>query len=172
MNRCFTLIFILCSAILNSVSQNAGSKYVRHTYTETDGLPNNNIFIIRQDHSGFLWFTTWDGLSRFDGHQFRNYYHDPSDSTTIPYFYLHKLCVDAFDHVWMVGNYKLVRYDRQTDQFVRYRIHAPGTKPDVQARSIALDRHGVLHVSTSQGIYRWQERTGTFIKIIELNRAC
>ncbi|MFW6348345.1 MAG: ligand-binding sensor domain-containing protein, partial [Cyclonatronaceae bacterium] len=38
-----------------------------------DGLPVNSIIDIEQDHHGFLWLTTYDGLVRFDGHSFTNY---------------------------------------------------------------------------------------------------
>ena len=28
---------------------------------------------ILEDHHGFMWFSTWNGLSKFDGYDFRNY---------------------------------------------------------------------------------------------------
>src|SRR5215469_9418793 len=42
-------------------------------YTTTDGLADNNINRITRDSRGFLWFCTFDGLSRFDGYTFTNY---------------------------------------------------------------------------------------------------
>ena len=36
-----------------------------------DGLPQHTITDILQDRSGFMWFSTWDGLSRFDGYTFK-----------------------------------------------------------------------------------------------------
>ena len=43
------------------------------TYTIADGLVHGSITSIYQDHKGFLWFGTFEGLSRFDGYGFVNY---------------------------------------------------------------------------------------------------
>ncbi len=42
------------------------------TYTVGDGLLRDNVFKIKQDSSGFLWFCTQEGISRFDGYAFTN----------------------------------------------------------------------------------------------------
>jgi len=34
------------------------------------GLSNNGVSCIYQDHNGFMWFGTFDGLNRFDGTRF------------------------------------------------------------------------------------------------------
>ncbi len=45
---------------------------VRH-YDVSDGLAHSRVTAIHQDRKGYLWFGTWEGLSRFDGHRFTNY---------------------------------------------------------------------------------------------------
>ena len=40
-------------------------------FTVADGLPSNRINAIAQDHDGYLWIATSDGLARFDGVGFR-----------------------------------------------------------------------------------------------------
>jgi ligand-binding sensor domain-containing protein/signal transduction histidine kinase len=42
-------------------------------YTTADGLAGSDILNIVPDSRGFLWFATRNGLSRFDGTEFRNY---------------------------------------------------------------------------------------------------
>ncbi len=42
-------------------------------YTTADGLAHNNINRIVKDSRGFLWFCTFEGLSRFDGYGFTTY---------------------------------------------------------------------------------------------------
>ena len=44
------------------------------SYTMDDGLAANRVYSILQDSCGFMWFGTDDGLSRFDGITFKNYY--------------------------------------------------------------------------------------------------
>jgi ligand-binding sensor domain-containing protein len=43
------------------------------TFTATEGLAHDRVHHISQDSAGFLWFSTADGLSRFDGEHFVNY---------------------------------------------------------------------------------------------------
>jgi len=47
--------------------------------TIEDGLSNNMVRSIIQDDKGFMWFGTFDGLNRYDGHEFRIWRHDPDD---------------------------------------------------------------------------------------------
>src|ERR1700730_13563907 len=44
-----------------------------HHYDTTDGLAHNRVNTTYQDSKGYLWFGTWEGLSRFDGDRFLNY---------------------------------------------------------------------------------------------------
>ena len=45
-----------------------------HITTE-DGLSENRVWGITQDRRGFLWFTSLDGINRYDGHEFKVYKH-------------------------------------------------------------------------------------------------
>jgi ligand-binding sensor domain-containing protein len=57
---------------LAAVTARAQQLSVRH-YDASDGLVHNHVGAIHQDRKGYLWFATWEGLSRFDGHRFTNY---------------------------------------------------------------------------------------------------
>ncbi|MEZ4764424.1 MAG: two-component regulator propeller domain-containing protein [Calditrichia bacterium] len=43
----------------------------------------NTVNCILQDSYGFIWLGTDDGLNRYDGYEFRKYYHNPADTTSI-----------------------------------------------------------------------------------------
>ena len=49
-----------------------GQYLIRH-WELSDGLPQNSITDIAQTDDGFLWLTTFGGLVRFDGHEFRTF---------------------------------------------------------------------------------------------------
>jgi PAS domain S-box-containing protein len=53
-------------------------------YTSADGLASGSVFRVDRDSRGFLWFSTRDGLSRFDGQEFVNY--RLGDQTNAPTF--------------------------------------------------------------------------------------
>ena len=44
-----------------------------HTYTTREGLPSNHVTVALQDRRGFLWIGTDNGLSVYDGIEFRNF---------------------------------------------------------------------------------------------------
>ena len=88
------------------------------TFTTDNGLPHNFIQSIAQDQTGFIWIATWDGLSRYDGYEFKNYYHKPGDSTSFPFFVIDKIVVDHLNNVWIICQGRpAVIYDRAKDCF-------------------------------------------------------
>lgn len=68
MKSLLTSLVLLFSSFL--YSQNY---YVKQLGIE-QGLSNNSVVEITQDKDGFLWFATEEGLNKFDGSRFINYY--------------------------------------------------------------------------------------------------
>jgi ligand-binding sensor domain-containing protein len=75
MSIALLLIFLLPHNHLSAQNFNIKS------YTTNEGLAHNNIRAMVRDSAGFLWIAIWDGLSRFDGHEFKNYLHITDDTT-------------------------------------------------------------------------------------------
>ena len=46
-------------------------------FTQKEGLSSNYILSICQDHQGFMWIGTENGLNRFDGRHFLSLRFDP-----------------------------------------------------------------------------------------------
>jgi ligand-binding sensor domain-containing protein len=63
------VIVILLFFRVDSFSQ----VYPLYKYSVNEGLNHSNVFRIMEDHNGFLWFSTNNGFSSFDGKSFRNY---------------------------------------------------------------------------------------------------
>lgn len=42
-------------------------------YDEDDGVPSRHVTQLLQDRDGFMWFSTWNGLCRFDGYEFHSF---------------------------------------------------------------------------------------------------
>ena len=49
---------------------------VARQYTVRDGLIQSNPAQILQSHNGFIWVSTWNGVSRFDGRDFETFQFD------------------------------------------------------------------------------------------------
>jgi streptogramin lyase len=122
-----------------------GQNYSVTNYTTKDGLAHNNIRAITSDSSGFLWIGTWDGLSRFDGYEFKNYFHIPGDSTSLPYFSVNELVVDGANNLWIFTDKKqLAIYNRANESFRILKNIGNCSLNNIE--SIALDKNKNLLV--------------------------
>lgn len=63
------LIFVLFTVSLFTSAQQLTFK----SYAVQDGLVANPVRKIFQDSNGFIWIITWEGISKYDGHQFTNF---------------------------------------------------------------------------------------------------
>ncbi len=75
MHRIIIIIFLSAIIVpaLNIYAQEViGEMPYRH-YTSKDGLAGSNVLAFLQDKNGFIWLATSNGLSRFDGQEFKNY---------------------------------------------------------------------------------------------------
>ncbi|MFN5849438.1 MAG: two-component regulator propeller domain-containing protein, partial [Chitinophagales bacterium] len=66
-NKLLVFIFLIGQNVLGQLSS---KDFVIKQYTIDDGLPSNSIYSCALDSSGYLWFGTDNGLSRFDGKHF------------------------------------------------------------------------------------------------------
>lgn len=66
-----------------------------------DGLPSSGISAITQDHEGYIWLASNDGLARYDGVDVRVYQYAPGDPASLPGNVVQAVQVDADDRVWV-----------------------------------------------------------------------
>ena len=52
------------------------SEYSYRRYSVSDGLPENYCWDVFQDSKGYIWTATYNGFARYDGQQFRLYWHE------------------------------------------------------------------------------------------------
>ncbi|MBS1553066.1 MAG: histidine kinase [Bacteroidetes bacterium] len=64
----FIIIFyLICSSNLFSQTP------PYYHYTSSEGLASSQVYEMLQDSDGYMWFATANGVSRFDGHKFKNF---------------------------------------------------------------------------------------------------
>jgi len=155
------LISILLLCLTSGVS--LCQSYNIRTFTTKDGLPHDNVRSVAIDSSGFLWAATWDGLSRFDGHDFKNYYHIPGDSTSLPYFSVMKVLVDGGCNIWILtDDFIVLRYDINIDRFVS--VNDSLGEGTGKGLSISIDEDGFLWVIKYNALLRFDFRKNCFDK--------
>ena len=65
------IILSLFFVLLHSVLSYAYNQFSFVKYQVENGLSHNTVWYTIQDHQGFMWFGTSDGLNRFDGKNFK-----------------------------------------------------------------------------------------------------
>jgi hypothetical protein len=83
-------------------------------YGVRDGLPQSQASIIYQDSRGFIWISTKNGLSRFDGTDFVNYHMKDG----LPYNIVSDAFEDSEGKLWVFTSKGLSEYTG--DSFVYY----------------------------------------------------
>lgn len=87
---------------------NADEPYSIHI-NKSNGLPSNSIYNLFQDSKGFIWFTSNNGLTRFDGFEYKHYTSEIQTSKA-------GSCIseDKFGRIWYEnfdGNIYYVEHD-------------------------------------------------------------
>jgi signal transduction histidine kinase/ligand-binding sensor domain-containing protein/DNA-binding response OmpR family regulator len=65
------------------------------------GLSNNSVTSIYQDHNGFMWFGTFDGLNRYDGHTCKVFRNKLDDSTSLSTNRIVVIEEDKRNNIWI-----------------------------------------------------------------------
>lgn len=121
-----------------------------------NGLPNNSVTSIIQDHLGYLWFGTENGLVKFDGYNMVTFRPNPDDSLSLDNRRIRYIFEDQSGSVWIVTNTGLNRFGRKKENFIRY------LNSNI-LRTINEDSFGNLWVAADNGLYRFDSQNNNFI---------
>jgi ligand-binding sensor domain-containing protein/signal transduction histidine kinase len=121
------------------------------TYTIADGLAADTVYGIMADSRGFLWFTTSEGLSRFDGYRFVTYGVEDGLSHGLVTALME---TRSGDH-WIGTPRGLSRISGSgaTARFTNYRL-----APEAAANYIGTlfeTRSGTILATTRAGLFEW-----------------
>jgi ligand-binding sensor domain-containing protein/anti-sigma regulatory factor (Ser/Thr protein kinase) len=91
---------------------------------DTSSISGNTINDIIEDSDGILWIATGDGgLARYDFRaepslQFKQYKHQPGDSSSIPENTINAMAQDNFGYLWLAtSGSAVIRFNKLTGQF-------------------------------------------------------
>jgi len=141
-------------------------------FSQTDGLPNNQIQCIFQDRKGWIWLGTSQGLSRFDGYRFVNFIHSPEDTSSLSGSLVRVIFEDRKGNL-LVGteNGGLNVFDRERERFLHpYKNHPEFKSKEVSVNTIKEDLDGNLYIGTDINLLK-VDNSGHLSKISPLTGA-
>jgi PAS domain S-box-containing protein len=137
-----------------------GGQRIRfHSLTIEHGLPQATARMMVQDHDGFVWIGTQDGLARYDGHEFEVFRHRPGAAEGLGDNHIIALAVAGDGALW-VGTQAggLSRRDRRSGAFTTFRAggesDGTGLASD-QVTALLATGNSVLAASSAGKVQRW-----------------
>jgi ligand-binding sensor domain-containing protein/signal transduction histidine kinase len=118
------------------------------------GLAQESITAITQDRTGFMWFGSQNGLSRFDGYRFTVFRNIPNDASSLADNWIQCLYVDESNRLWVGTRVGLQLFDPDSESFTTWVKEKKGDPAGRQhdIRGIAPDRKGGLWLATAAGL--------------------
>ncbi|MBT8380054.1 MAG: sigma 54-interacting transcriptional regulator [Ignavibacteria bacterium] len=169
MRQLHILIYLAFCVSVFFISNNTSAQnnnFIFEHLNVADGLPNNHVKCIIQDHLGFIWFTTQNGLVKYDGYDFKVYapeLNNPNSlSTRDPITVIEDHLGDLWIGTWSDG---LVKFDRNTETFKNYLPDENDSKSLITDGVYVLqeDKEGTLWLGTiGEGMEKFNRETETF----------
>jgi len=146
-------------------------------FTEKQGLPSNYVRTVQVDTEGTLWFTSRDGLGRFDGNAFTRVEGPTNGPTGADSFVARPPGPDA---LFFPGREGVFVYDGVA---LRY-LQLPIDPADIKTRrerpwfnpyavySVSRDVDGNVWIGTeTRGVCRWDRTTFTWFREVDLDKS-
>lgn len=146
----FFTICLLCAAHSNA--------QMARLYTSGDGLGNSQINSIYQDSRGFIWISTENGLSRFDGMSFSTFHFNRERQNSIASNLVLATYEDSKGTFWVGTSAGLQIFDTEYNSFTTIDLKdkdLPDSDPHISsvAEAEISGNVRILAASSGHGIY-------------------
>lgn len=149
----FLSLFLVCSFFSLKAQLNASITQ----YSTADGLSHAGVLCMLKDRDGFMWFGTFDGINRFDGHNFVTYKSKPGDNSNLKSNKIRNIVEDKQGYLWVeTYDSKIYRFDKKTEQFTPVsegKFKNLFSDQLVINRIVADDKNGVWLMSENHGLF-------------------
>lgn len=151
------IFYIYCLLCIHILACKAQSISFRHLTTD-NGLSHNSVISIYQDERGFMWFGTRNGVSLYNGKDFKIYQKEKNNPNSILYNDIYHITGDQKGHVYIMTNRGISAYDMEKGQFT------PIIKKNIKAEFYSE----YLYAATSSQIFKYDGKK--FDQIYQLPR--
>lgn len=142
---------IICFLILSLTFENVSAQQYRMSILSVNnGLSQHGSEKVIQDHLGYIWISSYDGLNRFNGVTNEIFRYDPSDECSLSGNRITELYIDKQQQLWVgLDGDGFCRYDYNNRTFERYRF-AGITKCNIIYSMLFIDNQ--LFLGTADGL--------------------
>lgn len=134
-------------------------------YGEADGLAQRHVTQMLQDAQGMMWFSTWNGLCRYDGYEFRTFKAHVGDGSPLSTDRIRSVWPQADGNIGCRVDEDLYVFNLRTYRFEPTKATQPGA---TAAKAVTpgqpfefTDGQGVAWTLQSDGRLSYRKRGGT-----------
>ncbi len=128
-----------------------------------EGLSQNSVFCMLQDHNGFIWIGTEDGLNKYDGYEFTIYKHRIKDKNSLSHSQVNALQEDRGHNIWIGTSAGLTIFSTEKEKFTQFKIPEDSTDETADYIStLAQDPAGNIWIGSNGGLTGFDTRSGRF----------
>lgn len=139
----FSLLFMVTGA-------NAQPDCIITHYSSGNGLSQNTVMSILQDHDGLLWLGTWDGINRFNGYDFKVYKAEQNSNVDFINNRVDMMRVDPWNYIWVLAYDNMIyRFDPKTEKFRK--IPEKVSDPNAKFQDIQVLSNGTIWLLSDEG---------------------
>jgi len=159
----YWILFFFSQVCYGQVS--SGALHFDHL-TISDGLSHNTIYSIIQDHHGYIWIGTQNGLNKYDGYAFKVYGTNELEGSNEGFIgkTISALFEDKHNNLWVGTQKNGINFRaKSTDRFQNLRVHpAFAAIEGSDITSFYEDEAGNIWVTTiGAGVLKYHPETGT-----------
>ena len=151
MKNTLSFLMLFCFMLHSSADETV-------VYDDRSGLSHWIVSDILQDKQGFIWLSTWNGLNRFDGYEFRRVSTCPGDGTDIQSEVIRSMVLDhdgniicKTDNGYFMLDIRTYTLHEMDEKKARdyFRNHHHGIFTDTQKNMWQVQRYGISKTTHS-----------------------
>lgn len=150
--RQYGVVKLLLAIFIFAMPEAYGQKISFAHLNAEDGLSQNSVLAITQDHQGFIWFGTRSGLNRYDSKRFVTYRANAAQNGSISSNYILSLLADSQKNLWVGSRNGVNRYRPEDDSFEKIGFEKEPGK-EIYINYLFEDSKKRIWATTSNSVY-------------------
>lgn len=156
------LVLILFTSLGFAVDNNVSQNLTFNHLSSRDGLSDPFVNAILQDDDGFLWFCTGKGLNRFDGYEFKTFFHIPGDSNSLVNSAVNCVDIDDSGDLWVGTGHGISKYLRKSNSFKSVVLN--GSRQLNTIRAIYVKSDSVIWLGSNEGLIKYNPLDDSYLQ--------
>lgn len=136
-----------------------------HNITVEMGLSNSTTFSVIKDQRGLMWFSTKEGIDRYDGNYFKNYALYPSEEITQYGLRRNRFHIDNDSKIWVYNYSDIFAYNQSKDCFDK--IYSVGNGNTIRDVFVRDNRH-TIYIAVDEGLLMYNPLSGDVRRLADV----